>query len=174
MEKREDELSVDVLSDLLASAQGLIENADNKSRFLLTANGFMTAALSLGMPGTIAALQPSNVRPLAWVLVVFEATLIGGIFVSTLCAFLTLRPRIRFGEHPSPFLFTDIAQMESDQFIEEFKKLGTEDLRTGLLRQLHACACIVTTKFDHASRSTSALTVALLAWLGVQIIRFFL
>ena len=47
MANRQDTLSAGTVSDLLASIQELIDNADNKARHLLTASGFIAAALSL-------------------------------------------------------------------------------------------------------------------------------
>ncbi len=158
---------------LLDNVEWQVRAADQKVSALFGANTLFAAALALINTTLLSKFSADSSNPLRTVQIAASGVMILAVGFAAVSAIMALLPRIRtMAPERSSLFFAHIAAMDQSEFINEFLKLSDQDAVRQILSQVHANACIVDVKYKWTRRSATALIVAILIWLMIQLVSF--
>lgn len=165
----------DEITDLAAFLYDLIENqitrADTKAGLILAADTvFATVLIVLSKSALVNLLDRSATfasRFTGLLAILTFATLL----LSSLFVLLVARPMIVPGQETSGslFFFGRISRMSHQEFVEQFSRQSSAELRNSLLTEVHTTAKLANQKFIRIRYSLDFLIVAVLLWAMMQV-----
>jgi hypothetical protein len=172
LEREDFEARLNMARDTFNDLQTSIQAADQKVQFVLTANAFLAATISLEGRQALTQIEQTGLTTSAAFAIIAGGLILIGIVASTIFTVLTLVPRVSPSHRRSLFFFADIAATPADVFVDEFLGLNADEVYRQVLYQVHANAQIVERKFMWARRATLALAGTLFLWVAAAVIRF--
>jgi hypothetical protein len=158
--------------ELFRELQDHIEKADQKVQFVLTANAFLAAGISIDTRSALEQIRLYGLTSSSTTTLILVGLMLLGIVASTVFAVLTLVPRILVTQHTSLLFFADIAIMPPDTFVKDFSSMTQEALYRQILLEIHSNSRIVKEKFRWARSATLTLAACLFFWVGIQMMGF--
>lgn len=158
---------------LFVSIEYQVQVADRKVQAIFGANALLVAALSFYGQNTLTRLRQDGITALEAVGLAASALLLLSVCASAAFAILALLPRVRLSSSSrSSFFFGDIAAVSGEQFIGDFLSASVPEATREILAQVHLASQVVAEKYRWTRRAAATLTVSLLLWAIVLLVRF--
>lgn len=172
---------------LFTALEYQVQVADRKVQAVFGANTLLVAALTFNGHSTLADFRLGGITDVEALAIFFRLMLLGSICASAACAIRALAPRVRkpipsqpsaippalLHSHPrSLFFFGDVTATPVDEFVQGFSELTVDEATDQILRQVHQVSSVVTEKYRWSRRAASALTISLMLWIVVLLLRF--
>lgn len=167
------EVDVALARQILEMVHVQIRNADEKIRALFSGSALLAAALALNSGQSLQGFMQGGLTMVEIIKLSSRAMLLLAVAASVITAVLALLPRIVPGKSlRTHFFFGHIAATEHDQYVTELLHLSRQEALAQLASQIHVNSVIVRAKYLWTYRSATLLVVAILIWIGVQILEF--
>ena len=143
----------------------LIRHADLKAQLILGINAILIAAdLNLSVEN-VRAIFNAGATTEQQLLGVAQAVVLVALFFSLTFALFTIIPRVHKARASKQlYFYGDISSMPEREFIDRFMAMPLEDVKIGVLAQIHAKSFIVQRKFQGVRLSLACLFVAVIGW----------
>jgi hypothetical protein len=158
---------------LYALVENLITRADTKAGLILAADTVFATVLIVLSKGAIVNLLDSSTNFASRFSGLLAILTFAALLLSSLFVLLVARPKLLSGKEEasgSLFFFGRISQMRYQDFVEQFSKQSSAELRNTLLTEVHTTAQLANQKFNRIRYSLDFLIVAVILWTIMQIV----
>lgn len=147
-----------------------ISIADTKAQLIMTANTILIASMVIA-PGSLGALLTGQALTLRDSVVTLLLLGMGACLVySIYSALRSSGPRMTASRRTNLFFFGHVAALSEEEFEAQFMQMNMLDVKSAVLRQIHAKSIIVQRKYRHIHVAIRFLFLALGLWLLARLI----
>lgn len=146
----------------------LIARADLKAQLILAINAILIAGDVRVTVGQLAQLDAMTA--IDQLLLATNGLVIISLLLSLAFAIITIYPR-RSSPHGSQiYFFGDINSYAAPDYVDEYLSASLNDIKRGVISQIHAKSAIVARKFYYIRRSVVCLLGAVVFWGIAQLV----
>lgn len=171
------EKKVDLAKHLFTSLEKQIEMADRKVQAIFGLNAFLVAAISLQSQQKLDAVIRQGFDLNTIIDLTLKAIFLMCSCLATWSAVKAVSPRVHTDKKlmtnkKSLFYFGSIQSQKVKEFTQSFMTLNNKEAVYELLESCHAVSSILNIKYKFLKRSTTFISIALFAWVLMQVNKF--
>ncbi|MDL5055786.1 DUF5706 domain-containing protein [Oscillatoria laete-virens NRMC-F 0139] len=143
--------------------------ADTKAQLIMAANTILVASIAFNPGAFTTVVFGDGGTLLARISLGLSLAMLIALVTSIFFALGSSRPNLRGSQRRNLFFFGHAAEMDEDDFLEQFMGMTMEEVKTAIIGQIHAKSIIVVNKYRQIRLSLVFLFTGLLLWIAARL-----